>query len=91
QSVGEPDPFRMKHREALRQVVSEVVRRGMNRRGAIAYIAEWAQQHIAAAEQEPFRETAEAALINLHEGNFARYQIRPSEFAQWKLGWAAGN
>jgi hypothetical protein len=91
QSVGEPDPFRMKHREALRQVVSEVVRDGMRRRAASKHIAEWAEQNIAAAEREPFREIAEAALVNLHEGNFARYHIRPSEFAQWKLGWAAGN
>ena len=91
QSVGEPDPFRMKHREALRRVVSEVVRGGMNRRAAIKHIADWTQQNIAAAEQEPFREIAEAALVNLHEGNFARYQIRPSEFAQWKLAWATGN
>lgn len=91
QSVGEPDPFRMKHREALRQVVSEVVRGGMRRRDASKHIAEWAEQNIAAEEREPFRAIAEAALINLHEGNFARYHIRPSEFAQWKLAWAAGN
>jgi hypothetical protein len=26
-------------------------------------------------------------LLSLHEGNFARYQIRPSEFAAWRKAW----
>jgi len=31
-----------------------------------------------------FRVVVETELANLHEGNFARYRIRPSEFALWK-------
>jgi Fic/DOC family protein len=88
QSLGEPDRFRVKHSAALRQVVSDVVRRGMARRAATAHIALWAEQNIAAEEQERFKEMAETALLNLHEGNMARYQIRPSEFAAWKPVWA---
>lgn len=88
QSLGEPDHFRVKHNAALRQVVSEVVRRGMARSAATAHIALWAEQNIAAEEQERFKEMAETALFNLHEGNMARYQIRPSEFAAWKPVWA---
>lgn len=34
-----------------------------------------------------FRDTAETELLGLHEGNFARYQIRPSEFAEWQKAW----
>ena len=34
-------------------------------------------------------ELAEAELISLHEGNFARYRIRPSEFATWRQVWEA--
>ena len=30
---------------------------------------------------------AEAELVSLHEGNFARYQIRPSEFEAWQQVW----
>ncbi len=30
---------------------------------------------------------AESELLNLHEGNFARYQIRPSEFRAWTEVW----
>ena len=87
QSLGDPDPFRFKHSAALRQIVSEVVRDSMDRRAATAHIARWVEENITAAERERFREMAEAELLNLHEGNFARYLIRPSEFAAWEVVW----
>jgi Fic family protein len=87
QSLGEPDPFRFKHSAALRQIVSEVVRGSMDRKRATAYIAQWAEANIAADERERFREVAEAELLGMHEGNFARYQIRPSEFDAWRKSW----
>ena len=34
QSLGEPDPFRMRHRSALRELVAEVVRERMNKKEA---------------------------------------------------------
>jgi hypothetical protein len=59
----------------------------MDRRAAVARIGLWAEEHIVVDERERFREMAEAELLNLHKGNFARYQIRPSEFAAWEAVW----
>jgi hypothetical protein len=88
QSLGEPDPFRFKHKAALRQIVGEVVRGRMDRKAAAAYVAAWVQKNdIPEAEREKFRDMAEAELVSLHEGNFARYQIRPSEFEAWQQVW----
>jgi hypothetical protein len=87
QSLGEPDPFRFKHSAALKHFVSEVVRGLMDRKAATGSIARWAEENIAAAERERFREMVETDLLSLHEGNFARYQIRPSEFAAWEAVW----
>lgn len=87
QSLGDPDPFRQRHREALRQLVGDVVRRHMDRKGATSYIAQWVQDNISADERGRFRETAESDLLNLHEGNFARLQVRPSEFTAWQAAW----
>jgi hypothetical protein len=39
-------------------------------------------------ERERFREMAENDLLGLHEGNFARYQLRPAAFAAWQDVWA---
>jgi hypothetical protein len=88
QSLGDPDPFRFKHKAALRQIVGEVVRGRMDRKGAAAYVAAWVKKnHIPEAEREKLRDMAEAELVSLHEGNFARYQIRPSEFEAWQQDW----
>ena len=39
QSLGEPDPFRLRHRAALREVVAEVVRARMDKKQAAAHVA----------------------------------------------------
>lgn len=88
QSLGEPDPFRLRHRAALRQVVGDVVRGRMDRKEAAAHIASWAGENIPPGESEHFREIAETELLSLHEGNFARYQIRPGAFAEWQSVWS---
>jgi hypothetical protein len=87
QSLGEPDPFRLRHRTALREVVGAVIRGRMDKRQATAHVSAWMQEHIDPLERDRFRETAESELLSLHEGNFARYQIRPSEFTAWQEAW----
>lgn len=86
--MGEPDPFRLRYRERLRDIIRDVVREAMNRKSARAHLADIAREIIPAADQDQFVEVAETELLGLHEGNFARYQVRPSEFAAWRLIWS---
>jgi hypothetical protein len=87
QSLGEPDPFRLRYRAALQELVAEVVRRRMGRRTAASHIASWLTNNIEDPDRGRFREIVERELLGLHEGNFARYRIRPSEFAAWQQVW----
>lgn len=87
QSLGEPDPFRLQYRDAIRTVVREVVRRTMGRKDAVAHIVSHARDNVEATDHGRFREVAENELLALHEGNFARYQIRPAEFEAWRRVW----
>ncbi len=87
QSLGEPDPFRLRHREQLREIISSLVRSRIERRDAAARIAQWTEKSIESEDRQRFIEIAEAELIGLHEGNFARYRIKPSEFAAWRTNW----
>jgi Fic family protein len=89
QSLGEPDPFRLHYRAQLREVVADLIRACIGRRETIRRLAAWAVERIEAADRERFVETAETELTSLHEGNFARYQVRPSEFAAWRKVWEA--
>lgn len=46
---------------------------------------------ISEADRRKFIEVVENELLSLHDGNFARYYISPSEFNRWKETWKAGN
>jgi hypothetical protein len=87
QSLGEPDPFHFRHSAAIRQLVSEVIKDRMDRKPAAAHIASWTKKNIVEDERARFQDMVESVLINLHEGNFARYQVRPSEFKSWQEVW----
>lgn len=87
QSLGEPDPFRLMHRTALREIIGSVIRGRMDKRQVGKHLKTWAEENIDASDCARFRETVESELMGLHEGNFARYQIRPSEFSAWQEVW----
>jgi hypothetical protein len=89
QTLGNPDPFRLRHRAALKEVVAEVVRKKMDRLAATAFVARWTKANVDLPDRARFIEVAETELMALHEGNFARYAIRPSEFDAWQTVWTA--
>ena len=87
QSLGEPDPFRLKHRAGLREIVQAIVLERLDKKAAFSRIAAWAAMNIEPEEQDRFRELAEDEVLGLHEGNFARFQIKPSQFKAWQDAW----
>jgi ABC-type transporter MlaC component len=38
-------------------------------------------------DQARFIEVVETEVMNLHEGNIARYRLRPSQYQTWKATW----
>ena len=91
QSVGEPDPFRLRHRDALREVVAGIVREGMDELAAYGYITSQSEARVGQEDREAFRDLAERELLGLHEGNFARHGITPAEFEAWRRRWTASS
>jgi Fic family protein len=87
QSTGQPDPFRFRYRPQLRLIVPDVIKRKLDKKAAAQFIAAWTAQEIAEADRARFVEMVETELLALHEGNFARYAVRPSEFADWYALW----
>jgi hypothetical protein len=71
-------------------VVAEVIRKPMDQKAAAARIAAWAAGHLPETERARFVEIAETELMSIHEGNFARYQVRPHEFEAWQAVWLRG-
>lgn len=90
QSLGEPDPLRLRYRAELRTLVADIIRRKLGRKDAARHIGDWTGAHIGGEDRDAFIEIAETELAGLHAGNFARYQVRPSEFEAWQQAWNAG-
>ena len=86
QSLGEPDPFRLRYRALIAEVVASVVRTGMDKKAATALARKRAEQ-VPPADQARFVEVVETELMSLHEGNIARYRLRPAEYQAWRQGW----
>ena len=59
----------------------------MDKRAAVGWIARKAEAEIPYYDRDHFIEVIETELSSLHEGNFARYHLRPSEFTDWRQLW----
>lgn len=86
QTLGEPDPFRVKYRDIIRETVMSSVKDKMDKAKASDFINQAALK-LPKEDQSKFVEAVETELLSLHEGNFARYKVRPSEFFTWKERW----
>lgn len=87
QSFGAPDAFRLRYREQLRDVVSEIIRGRMSKSEAEIAIVIAANENVPQDHKQAFMDAAQTELVGLHEGNFARYRVRPSDFYAWKAVW----
>ncbi len=77
-----PDPFRLRHREAIRVLVADIVGHGL-RRDDLAGIRERVAALVDVGDVEEMVALVVNELYQLHEGNIARYRLRPSEFRRW--------
>lgn len=87
ESIREPDPFRVRYRNLIRQAVYEVVQQKLNKLEAAQFISKFANENISSADHARFIEIVEIEVSSLHKGNFARFKIRPSEFFEWQKTW----
>jgi len=87
QSLGEPDPFRLQYRSLVTELVAAVVRTGMDKKAATALARQRAAKQVPTADQARFVEVVEAELMSMHEGNIARYRLRPADYRAWRQGW----
>jgi Fic family protein len=80
-SVAEPDRFRMRYREALIDVVSEIVRE--NKRPSEADIRALADRIVEPRDVPKFVEMVSQEFRRLNEFNISRYRLRLSEYWDW--------
>jgi len=87
QSLGEPDLFRLRYRDLVKETVHEIVIGRMDKTAAIRMIRTTAGKDLPVEAQARFIEVVETELRSLHEGNVARYRVRPAEYRTWRETW----
>ncbi|HEX5054927.1 MAG TPA: Fic family protein [Gammaproteobacteria bacterium] len=87
QSLGEPDPFRLRYRTLILETVADIVRAKINRTEAVARIKRLVAERVPEQDRRRFIEVVETEIMSLHEGNIARYRLRPSEYGAWREAW----
>lgn len=88
-AIGDPDPFRVQYRGAIVAMVGEIIRAGCNRADAVARLRAHAGGSVVEGDRLKLVAAVEETLAGIHEGNFARYRVRPAEFEAWKVLWQA--
>lgn len=82
QSLADPDPFRLKYRTVLMAVVQHMVRKGIT--ASPENVRAEAEDKVANEDIARFVGMVVDDLVNLYEGNVARYRLRRDEFLLWK-------
>ncbi|MBW2370672.1 MAG: Fic family protein [Deltaproteobacteria bacterium] len=81
-TVAEPDPIRIRYREALILAVQTIVRG--RQESSAKNIQRLADELVSENDREAFIKIVMEALQRLHEGSVARYRLKLSEFQSWK-------
>lgn len=86
-ALGDPDPFRMQYREAIKETTAFIVQNRMNQEQAARFIRKQSEDLIPLKDQKQFVDTVETIVTSLHEGNIARYQLTLKDYNTWRLTW----
>jgi hypothetical protein len=87
QSLGEPDPFRLRYRVDIGELVREVVQQAMPQKAAVEWLARTVAVRAPKDDAARLLNVVETELSSLHSGNIARYRLRPAVFDQWQTLW----
>jgi Fic family protein len=87
QVLGDPNPLYVRYRRDVHRYIQHIVGGGLDKKQAIRWINDETEREIAQENRAAFIELVETVISSLHEGNIARYRLRPGPFREWLAGW----
>lgn len=85
QAMGEPNLLKLKYRIVIQEIVRTVVLEKIEGSQVVHRLQNLIQaQKLPEADQSELFKVIEIELMSLHDGNIARFKIRPSEFQAWR-------
>ena len=85
QAMGEPNLFKLKYRSVIQDIIREIILGGVAGSQVVSTINHLIEKrNLSLQDSDELFKLIETEIISLHDGNIARFKIRPSEFEKWK-------
>ena len=85
QSMGEPNFLKLRYRDSIREIVRSIILERVAGAQVVQEIKDLIEaSNIPENERTELFNLIETEIASLHEGNAARFRVRPSEFQTWK-------
>lgn len=85
QAMGEPNLFKLKYRDAIQQVIHTIIFDVVTGSSVVSTIKKLIKSlNLPEQDAAPLFNVIEDEIAGLHDGNYARFRIRPGEFEKWK-------
>jgi Fic family protein len=84
-SMSEPNLLKLKYRDVVHEIVRTIVLERVEGPRIVSYIQYLIDQKgLPMSDQREIFELIETEILSLHDGNVARFKVRPAEFLAWK-------
>ena len=85
QSMGEPNLLKLRYRKIIHGIISSIIIERIAGGEVVRKIRELVKESdIPEGDRAAVFSLIETEIVSLHEGNVARFRVRPSEFQAWK-------
>jgi Fic family protein len=85
QAMGEPNLLKLKYRNLIQEIVRTLILEKIDGSQVVHQIQNLIEaQGLPEADATQLFQVIETEILSLHDGNIARFKIRPSEFQEWK-------
>ncbi|MCM2351500.1 MAG: hypothetical protein NDI69_15865 [Bacteriovoracaceae bacterium] len=85
QNLGEPNALKLKYRTNIQEIIRTLITETIPGKDIVKNIKRMIQeQSVLEPDASELFKIIEMEVVGLHDGNIARFKIRPSEFQSWK-------
>ena len=85
QTMGEPNLLKMKYRGVIQDIVQTIILNKIPGSQVVSSIkCQIEALNLPTRDSTQLFQVIETEMMSLHDGNIARFKIRPSEFQEWK-------
>lgn len=84
QAMGEPNLLKLKYRSEIHEIIRTLILEKVSGTQVVARIQNLLEAKVPASDADELFKLIETEILSLHEGNIARFKVRPGEFQEWK-------